>query len=81
MQVLLHSPGRVRYKHGLSEFRALFLPFIINLGLRTPHAGVQLLGLNCSSWQGGAAFLCDRVPHARLLSAQCVTLLEFAGPP
>lgn len=24
-------------------------------------------------------FLCDRIPHARLLSAQCVTLLEFCG--
>ncbi len=63
-----------------AQLQTLSLPFTIIWGL-LPQTSIQLQDLNSSPWQGGAAFLCDRVPLARLLSAQCVTLLEFAGPP
>lgn len=74
---LSHYTHTHKRKH---NYRPFLNPFTIILGL-LPQTGIQLQDLNSSPWQGGLAFLCDRVPLARLLSAQCVTLLEFAGPP
>lgn len=65
--------------HKRCSYRPLLGPFIIIWALLL-QPGIQLQGLNSSPWQGGATFLCEFAPHARLFSAQSVTLLEFAGP-
>lgn len=53
------------------QYRALLLQ--TGIQLQDLHSAPLARRCSCSP--------CDRAPHARLLSAQCVTPLEFAGPP